>query len=455
MTALMWFRRDLRLGDNPAWTAATADSEGVVALFVVDPRLWDTSGVHRRVQLAAHLTALDARLQHLGGRLLVRSGEPEAVVTEVARGCSSVHWNDDYSPFARRRDDAIEAKLTGQGIAVERHAGVVVHHPESFSTTADDPYKVFTPYSKKWLAVEVPEPGEPHDVPVADDPGDGVPAVDGEPLMEGGEAAALERLAEFVERADRYPEVRNRPDLDETSRLSADLKFGTLSAARMARELGRSSDGRRAVVRQLCWRDFYFQLMYHFPHTATRSMRPAYDSMEWRDDPEGLAAWKEGLTGYPIVDAGMRQLREEGWLHNRVRMIVASFLVKDLLIDWRLGERHFFELLVDGDTAQNIGNWQWVAGTGADAAPYFRIFNPVSQSKKFDPDGTYIRRYVAELAEVPAAAIHEPWEAPDALRAAGVTLGKDYPLPIVDHAMARERTLAAYESAREEDEAGD
>jgi deoxyribodipyrimidine photo-lyase len=267
--------------------------------------------------------------------------------------------------------------------------------------------------------------------------------------MAGGEAAAARRLGAFLERADAYREERDRPDLDTTSRLSADLKFGTIDPLAVARRAGDASPGRRAFVRQLCWRDFYAHLMAAFPETARRAMRPEYEAVPWRDDPDGLTAWQEGRTGYPIVDAGMRQLAAEGWMHNRVRMITASFLVKDLLIDWRLGERHFRRLLVDADLPQNVGNWQWVAGTGADAAPYFRIFNPTTQARRFDPEGDYVRRWVPELGGIAGPAVHTPWElGPMELAAAGVSLGEDYPGPIVDHAEARLATLEAYEQAR-------
>jgi deoxyribodipyrimidine photo-lyase len=267
--------------------------------------------------------------------------------------------------------------------------------------------------------------------------------------MAGGEWAATERLEAFLERVDRYGEERNRPDLDTTSRLSADLKFGTIDPRTVAARVGDGTEGRRGFVRQLAWRDFYASVMAAFPHTATRAMRTEYDAIAWRDDPGGLAAWQEGRTGYPIVDAAMRQLAAEGWMHNRVRMIAASFLVKDLLIDWRLGEAHFRRLLVDADVAQNVGNWQWVAGTGTDAAPYFRVFNPVTQGRRFDPNGDYVRRWVPELARLAAGDIHAPWEvAPLDLASAGVVLGDTYPAPIVDHAEARDEAIAAYEAAR-------
>ncbi len=264
-----------------------------------------------------------------------------------------------------------------------------------------------------------------------------------------GESEALERLEGLLSRVDRYGEERDRPDLDMTSHLSADLKFGTIDPRVVVSLVGESTPGRRAFVRQLAWRDFYAQLLAAFPHTKSRSMWEEYDRLVWRDDPGGLAAWTEGKTGYPIVDAGMRQLLAEGWMHNRVRLITASFLVKDLLIDWRLGERHFRRLLIDADVAQNVGNWQWVAGTGADAAPYFRIFNPVVQGKRFDPDGAYVRCWVPELAGLDAPGIHAPWELPTAdLEVVGVDLGEDYPAPIVEHATARVEALAAYGAAR-------
>ena len=315
-------------------------------------------------------------------------------------------------------------------------------------TAQGTPYQVFTPFWKNWRAQEWTAEPQPGVARIAADPGDGIPGAPA-PLMEGGEDQAAIRLSLFLERVDRYAEERDRPDLDSTSRLSADLKYGTLSPRRVIVETGEETGGRAALVRQICWRDFYAHVLYHFPHTATRSLRSEYDAIEWRIDEDAFEAWCAGRTGYPIVDAGMRQLLAEGWMHNRVRMITASFLVKDLLVDWRRGERHFRRYLVDGDVAQNVGNWQWTAGTGADAAPYFRIFNPVLQSAKFDPDGDYIRRYVPELAGLKAPAIHAPWQHESLeLAAADVILGESYPLPIVDHAEAREETLSAYAKAR-------
>ena len=446
-TGLVWFRADLRLGDNPAWDAATSAHEMVVALFVVDPVLWDASGPHRGDQLAAHLAALDRRLGEWGGRLRVRRGDPRRVVPAEAAavGAARIYWNADATPYAMGRDAAVAGR---PGDAAEVHAGRYVHAPGTVRTAAGGPFQVFTPFFRAWQARPWDPWPEPGPAAVAADPGEGVPA-GGVPLMAPGEEGAATRLEAFQERVARYQDERDRPDLDTTSRLSADLKFGTISPRTVAAALAGRGGGGEAFVRQLAWREFYAHLLAAFPGTRRRALRAEYDGVAWRDDPAGFAAWAEGRTGYPFVDAAMRQLRAEGWIHNRARMVAASFLVKDLLIDWRLGEEHFLYWLVDGDVAQNVGNWQWVAGTGADAAPYFRIFNPVSQGRRFDPEGVYVRRWVPELAGLPAPAIHSPWEAhPAVLVAAGVTLGVDYPWPLVDHAEARAATLAAYEAAK-------
>jgi deoxyribodipyrimidine photo-lyase len=312
--------------------------------------------------------------------------------------------------------------------------------------------RVFTPFYRRWSDTPWdawPEVGE---AVLADDPADGLPALDADPPMPGGAAAAERRLSGFLERADRYLDDHDRLDVVGTSLLSADLRFGTLSPRHVAEVVGRSSPGRTGFVRQLAWRDWWAHLLLDHPGMVHGAQRPEYDAVAWRRGAEAdrdFAAWCDGRTGYPVVDAAMRELRATGWMHNRARMIVGSFLVKDLLIDWRRGERWFRHWLTDGDVPQNVGNWQWVAGTGPDAAPYFRIFNPVSQSRKFDPHGTAIRTWVPELAGLDDRTIHAPWEAgPLDLAAAGVVLGDTYPAPIVDHAAARTRTLAAYADAK-------
>ncbi len=444
-SGLVWFRRDLRLSDNPAWAAATAAHNTVTALFVVDPALWDSSGAHRLRQLGAHLAALDDSLAEAGGRLLVRRGDPSEVVpAEASRlRAEAVYWNGDVTPYAARRDATVGEALAMPAVV---HHGCWVHRPGAITTAEGAPYRVFTPFHRRWDQERWEPWPQPGGAQVASDAGEGLPPVEGDPLMAAGEESARWRLEEFAGRVEHYPETRDRPDLDATSRLSADLKFGTISPRTVAERLGTGGAGSAAFVRQLCWRDFYAQLMAAYPETVRRAMRPEYEGIAWRNDPEEFAAWQEGRTGYPIVDAGMRQLAGEGWMHNRVRMITASFLVKDLLIDWRWGERHFRRLLVDGDLPQNVGNWQWVAGTGADAAPYFRIFNPVTQSRKFDPAGDYIRRWVPELGEVPAKVVHAPWQGAAPQREQIAAAG--YPPPLVDHAEARRATLAAYEAAR-------
>ena len=445
---IVWFRRDLRLGDNPAWAAATQSAEEVTALFVLDAQLFDRAGPFRQAALVAHLQALDAQLIERGGRLRVEAGDPVVVVAALADELRAerVHWNSDTTPYAVRRDQGVLEQL---GERASTHWGLFVHEPGKVLTQKGTLSRVFTPFSKVWERTEMSPWAEGEGTAaIAADPGHGIPAADGADEYPGGEEAARTRLHEFLHRIDDYLETRDFPAVTGTSMLSGDLRFGTLSPREIAATVGETTDGRRGFVRQLAWRDWYAHLLLENPTMPNAAIRPEYDRVAWRDDPVEFEAWKHGQTGFPIVDAGMRQLLHTGWMHNRVRMIVGSFLVKDLLIDWRKGERWFRHLLVDADMSQNVGNWQWVAGCGTDAAPYFRIFNPWTQSRKFDAAGEYIREWVPELAGLNKKQIHEPAAAaPLDLAAAGVVLGDTYPYPIVDHAFARDRVLAAYKKA--------
>lgn len=459
-SGLVWFRRDLRLDDNPAWAAATAEHDRVTALFVVDPALLTRASSRRVARLLGDVSALDASLAEHGGRLLLRVGDPRAIVpVEVARlGVAAVHVNRDVTPYATARDDAVQSAVESTGVDWVPEWGSLVHEPGRVLTKAGSLSQVFTPFFRVWERTPWSPWPTPGDALITDDPGDPLPERGGNyPVLDGetgdaglaGERGALARLDLAAGRADGYEDERNTPSVTGTSQLSIDLRFGTLSPRRVAMVVGEATPGRAALVRQLAWRDWYAHLLAGEPSLVDQPMKAQYASIEWRVDDVAFDAWKQGRTGYPFVDAGMRQLRATGWMHNRVRMVAASFLVKNLLIDWRRGERFFRHVLLDADVAQNVGNWQWVAGTGPDASPYNRVFNPVLQGQRFDAEGDYIRRWVPELAELDTKAIHEPWMAgPLELAAAGVELGVDYPEPIVDLAASRARVLDAYGAVR-------
>ena len=469
-TALWWIRRDLRLGDNQALAAALAAAGQVVPVFVLDPALLASpyTGDKRLAFLFDGLRSLDADLRQRGSRLVLRQGDP---VDELARlrdetGAEAIFAEADVTPYARRRDERMAAQLP-----LRLARGLTAQRPSAVVKDDGSPYTVFTPFSKRWLSLPLPAPADLLPAPerIATPAGlDSLPLPHAPARPAGvpfpaGEAEAQRRLAAFVEgdqaAITRYREDRNRPDLEGTSRLSPYLRFGMISArqavvaSRTARLAARTSDacyGSDTWLSELIWREFYVAILYHFPHVRSGSFQRHYDHIPWANDEQDFTAWCEGRTGYPVVDAAMRQLVQTGWMHNRARMIVASFLVKDLLIDWRWGERFFMQHLLDGDPANNNGGWQWTAGVGTDAAPYFRVFNPTAQGEKFDPNGDYVRRWLPELARVPVKFIHQPWTMPASeQRRAGCVIGSDYPAPIIDHAFARERTLAAYAQAKE------
>lgn len=459
MPTICWFRRDLRLSDHPALVAAVeaarADDDEVVALYVLDPVLWRTAGAPRLAYLAASLRALD---EATGGHLVVREGTAADVVPRVAHevGATSVHVSAATEPYGRRRDDAVEAALAdvGDGVPLVRTGCPYAVAPGRLQNGEGKPYRVFTPFRTAWLDHGWHDPApRPRQVPWATLPSDGVPdgpATDVE-LPRAGEAAARERWRAFVrEDLEGYDDDRNRPDLDVTSWMSVHLKYGEIHPRTMLADLAEAGRGARGQLAtsvatyrsEIAWREFHADVLWHWPSATRRSLRDVVPEDAWADGAsadDAFDAWAQGRTGYPLVDAGMRQLRAQGWVHNRVRMVVASFLVKDLHVRWQRGADEFMAWLVDGDVPQNQLNWQWVAGTGRDAAPYFRVFNPVTQGLKFDPSGDYVRRWVPELRDVPGAAVHEPWKLPDGLP-------DGYPERMVDH--KKEREVALRDHAR-------
>ncbi len=470
---IVWFRRDLRIDDNPA-LAAAAGRGAVVPVFVHAPEEeapWEP-GAASRWWLHHSLERLTAALAKAGTSLVIRRGPSLAALRTVAKesGATHVVWNRCYEPVVVARDTAIKQALAADGLGVESFNGGLLYEPVHVATKEGKPYQVFTPFWRSLVARD--EPAEPTDAPKKLRPAPAVVgmkslAIDSLELRpelgwaatmaktwEPGEAGARKRLVSFLDQGlAGYGTERDRPDHDGTSSLSPHLHFGEISPRRVWHAVRQRAGGTPAAkltgspevyLRELGWREFASHLLYHFPHTTDAPLRSDYARFPWADDPVGLAAWQRGRTGFPIVDAGMRQLWATGWMHNRVRMIVASFLVKDLRVTWLEGARWFWDTLVDADLAANTLGWQWAAGCGADAAPYFRVFNPTTQGTKFDPDGTYVRRWVPELAKLSSRDIHEPSQAaPLLLREAGVAIGRDYPEPIVDHAEARKRALEA------------
>jgi deoxyribodipyrimidine photo-lyase len=461
VTAILWLRRDLRLHDHPALDAARRD-ERMIPVFCFDDGL--LKGRHasgpRTQFLLECLHELDAGLRVRGSRLFVRHGPAERELAELARqtGADTVHFTTDVSPFARARQRAVKRALTEIDVAFEPHPGLfALDELEPVRTGAGRPYTVFTPFYKTWLSAQRREVhGAPRKLPQTgrSAPAGVLPTLDQLGLRQevadpapGGEAAARQALTGFLSGpVDDYADGHDTLTGRSVSRLSPYLHFGCLSPREVEQRLGETK-GAESFRRQICWRDFYAHVLGHFPQNAKHEFQERYrGTLTWSHAETRFEAWCDGRTGYPVVDAGMRQLRREGWLHNRARLVVGSFLTKDLGIDWRWGERHFMRLLLDGDEASNNGNWQWIASVGVDPAPAFqRIFNPVRQFERFDPGGEYVREYVPELRDVPDAYLGEPWTMPDAVqRQAGCRIGTDYPEPIVDHLEARRAALDRY-----------
>ncbi len=454
-TSLLWFRRDLRLGDHPALAAAAANGRRVLGVFVADDVPLAASGAPRRAFLAAALSALAASMD---GRLLIAHGRPSSVVPRLARaiGASAVHVSGDHGPYGQRRDERVRAALADAGVEWTATGSPYAVTPGRVRKGNGDPFAVFTPFFRAWTQHGWRGPArsgsdvdwvDPADV-------DGVRAHDPDEyarqlpaatrLPAAGEEPALASWREFLEDGiDRYDRDRDRPDRPGTSRMSVYLKWGCVHPRTLLADLAdRRSAGAASYRRELAWREFYADIVFHRPESVWTSVDPVIDRMRWdsgKDADERFRAWRDGRTGYPFVDAGMRQLLAQGWMHNRLRMTTASFLVKDLHLPWQRGAEHFLEHLVDGDYASNNHGWQWVAGSGAQAAPFFRIFNPITQGEKFDPSGDFVRRYVPELRDVPGGKVHQPWRL-------GGGPPNGYPEPIVDHAEERAESLRRWET---------
>jgi deoxyribodipyrimidine photo-lyase len=486
---LVWFRQDLRLQDNPALEAALKRGAPLIPVYILDDKgegEWAMGGASRW-WLHHSLVALDRSLRARGSRLTILRGDSAAVLRGLVSAveAGAVYWNRRYEPALIRRDAAIKEELSGLGLDVRSFNGALLREPHTVLNQQGRPFQVFTPYWRRCLTLPVsppvslpkkPFPAPPEDILAGANPAAQPPILSIDDLgllpkipwdtgfsamWEPGEEAAAKRLKAFAKRAlADYTEGRDVPGRDGTSGMAPHLHFGEISPRQIWAEVEALSlkagasphEGAAGVyLKEIGWREFAYQLLFHFPQTPGEPLHTEFAAFPWAKDPGGkkLRAWQQGKTGYPIVDAGMRQLWATGWMHNRVRMIVASFLVKHLRLPWQHGAAWFWDTLVDADLASNTMGWQWSAGCGADAAPYFRIFAPVTQGQRFDAAGDYVRRWVPELAKVPAKWIHAPWEAPrDVLEAAGVTLGTNYPEPIVNHAAARADALEAFRLLR-------
>ena len=474
-TVLIWLERDLRLGDNPVLDAARREFDRLLPVFLWNNALATETGAAARWWLHHSLAALERRLAAAGSRLLIQHGEPAPALVVLAQqsGARSVWWNDRTEPGAAARADQVRAVLEAQGIATRVFTPDLLHAPDTLRAGTGHPYRVFTAFWRASLreATAPPPLPTPHRLPPVPEQLDSVPL---ESLRlrpptpwdtglaetwQPGEREAMRRLRAFSQTGlAHYPERRERPAETGTSRLSPHLHFGEVSPRQVVHAVRGAVEktetpgvhtGADAFVRQLYWREFAHYLLHNNPKSPEHPLDRRFEQFPWRDDPEALSAWRRGETGIPLVDAGMRELWHTGWMHNRVRMVVASFLTKNLLIPWQKGAAWFLDTLVDADLANNTLGWQWTAGCGADAAPFFRVFNPVAQAQRYDPNGAYLRRWLPELAGLPSRWLPQPWSAPESVaRGAGIRLGETYPHPIVDLQMSRERALRAFERMR-------
>ena len=462
-THIWWIRRDIRLQDNQALAAAIQGADHLIPLFILEPELMDNAAPFRRAFLLNALMDLDRQLQALGSRLIVRTGPAIRALKHLTgeAGSTNIFASQDYSPFSRQRDQEIQ-----QALGLHSTSGITLREPGSVLKDDETPYTIYTPYKNKWLQEPLPLPADciskPDSLPPLPEnlTSSQIPLADPVPDFPATAVEARRRLDDFANAGlYHYQTNRDRLDLDGTSCLSPYLRFGLLSArecfghAHLKLIQTSEAHAREEIqtwINELIWREFYTTILFHNPLILDGPFRAELAAIPWRNVPADLRAWQQGQTGFPIVDACMRQMLSTGWMHNRGRMIVASFLTKDLLINWQEGEAWFMANLVDGDPAANNGGWQWTAGTGTDAAPYFRIFNPILQGKKFDPDGVYIARWVPELSKLPPKFRHEPWKLSLAeANRLNFQLDRDYPVQIVDRSITRERTLNAYQFARE------
>ncbi len=458
--AVVWFRRDLRIVDNPALMAAAVLADGVAPLFVIDERLTGgpAASANRTWFLFESLRVLDERLRRMGNRLHIRTGRPEEAVPRFAAETRAglVAVSREYTPFGMGRDRDVAGALGAAGVEWRSFPGVLAVEPEAVVTAAGQPYQSFRPFYQRWAAatprpvLDAPAPLPPAGVfPAGAAPWATSPSPTASSVIEPGEEAARSRLEQWaVDGRRHYDRDRDRLDCPGTSRLSQDLRFGLLSPTEVLERAGRSAAD-AAFAAEIAWRDFYAHTLYRRPELLSQPLRPGLERLRYERSGPPFDAWKAGQTGYPVVDAAMRQLRQTGWMSNRARMITAAFLVKDLGVDWRDGARYFMNHLVDGDPASNSGGWQWSASTGSDAQPFFRVFNPVLQGEKFDPDGAFVRNWLPELAAYPGRLIHAPWTASASEQAAwGCVVGLDYPPPIVDHAAAREAAIQRFRALK-------